>query len=225
MYARAPSGTRIERTEEKVALLEEFIKKTIPEHDLELIVSEIGVNADWSAAYTPNAGPMDAVIKVQLKEHRTQVGPGVRAPGPHRRGQGPAVPGHGLRLRRRRPGPRRHERGKIDADQHPGHRQEPADGPSDRRADPHRMHQDRRRGGRSDHPAPGLPRVRHRRGPRQGGRPGTDPGRHHEERRSPRSIPASSSTRGTSGSTRSAATSTSSACNIPRKTSSRSRRS
>ena len=72
MYARAPSGTRIERTEEKVALLEEFIKKTIPEHDLELIVSEIGVNADWSAAYTPNAGPMDAVIKVQLKEHRSK---------------------------------------------------------------------------------------------------------------------------------------------------------
>ena len=57
MYARAPSGTRIERTVEKVAQLEEFIKKTIPEHDLELFVSEIGVNADWSAAYTPNAGP------------------------------------------------------------------------------------------------------------------------------------------------------------------------
>ena len=72
MYARAPSGTRIERTVDKVALLEEFIKKTIPDHDLELIVSEIGVNADWSAAYTPNSGPMDAVIKVQLKEHRTK---------------------------------------------------------------------------------------------------------------------------------------------------------
>jgi multidrug efflux pump subunit AcrB len=72
MYARAPSGTRIERTEDKVAQLEEFIKKTIPGHDLELIVSEIGVNADWSAAYTPNAGPMDAVIKVQLKEHRAK---------------------------------------------------------------------------------------------------------------------------------------------------------
>ena len=25
---------------------------------------------DWSAAYTPNAGPMDAVVKVQLTEHR-----------------------------------------------------------------------------------------------------------------------------------------------------------
>src|SRR5204862_2474155 len=42
----------------------------IAEHDLELFVSEIGVNADWSAAYTPNSGPMDAVIKVQLTEHR-----------------------------------------------------------------------------------------------------------------------------------------------------------
>jgi len=72
MYVRAPSGTRIERTEEKVAQIEEFIKKTIPAHDLELFVSEIGVNADWSAAYTPNSGPMDAVIKVQLKEHRTK---------------------------------------------------------------------------------------------------------------------------------------------------------
>jgi len=28
------------------------------------------VTPDWSAAYTPNAGPMDAVIKVQLTEHR-----------------------------------------------------------------------------------------------------------------------------------------------------------
>ena len=72
MYVRAPSGTRIERTEEKIAQLEEFIKKTIPEHDLELFVSELGVNADWSAAYTPNSGPMDAVIKVQLKEHRSK---------------------------------------------------------------------------------------------------------------------------------------------------------
>jgi multidrug efflux pump subunit AcrB len=70
MYVRAPSGTRIENTEAYVAQVEEFIKKTIPEEDLELIISEIGVNSDWSAAYTPNAGPMDSVIKVQLKAER-----------------------------------------------------------------------------------------------------------------------------------------------------------
>src|SRR5262249_48158313 len=38
--------------------------------DLELIISELGVTSDWSAAYTPNAGPMDAVVKIQLTEHR-----------------------------------------------------------------------------------------------------------------------------------------------------------
>ena len=36
----------------------------------ELIISELGVVADWSAAYTPNAGPMDAVVKVQLNHDR-----------------------------------------------------------------------------------------------------------------------------------------------------------
>ena len=36
------------------------------EEDLQLVLSEIGVTADWSAAYTPNSGPMDAVVKIQL---------------------------------------------------------------------------------------------------------------------------------------------------------------
>src|SRR6185437_14343680 len=38
--------------------------------DLQIIISELGVVADLSAAYTPNAGPMDAVIKVQLRPER-----------------------------------------------------------------------------------------------------------------------------------------------------------
>src|SRR5579864_296336 len=70
MYVRAPSGTRIEITEQKIAQVEEFIKQTIPDSDRKLIISELGVNSDWSAAYTPNSGPMDAVIKVQLKPER-----------------------------------------------------------------------------------------------------------------------------------------------------------
>jgi multidrug efflux pump subunit AcrB len=40
------------------------------ESDLQLFISEIGVTPDWSAAYTPNAGPMDTVIKVQLGAER-----------------------------------------------------------------------------------------------------------------------------------------------------------
>ena len=70
MAVRAPSGTRIEVTNDKIGEVEKFIRKEIPKHDLELIVSEIGVTADWSAAYTPNAGPMDAMVHVQLAEHR-----------------------------------------------------------------------------------------------------------------------------------------------------------
>jgi multidrug efflux pump subunit AcrB len=69
IYARAASGTRIEETEKKVARVEQFVRETIG-NDLQIIISEIGVVADLSAAYTPNAGPMDAVIKVQLKHDR-----------------------------------------------------------------------------------------------------------------------------------------------------------
>lgn len=69
IYVRAKPGTRIEETERRVAEVENFVKEQIGE-DLELVISEIGVVADWSAAYTPNAGPMDAVMKVQLTHHR-----------------------------------------------------------------------------------------------------------------------------------------------------------
>jgi len=70
MVMRGPSGLRIERTEQYVADAEQLLRDTIDEHDLQLIISEIGVVADWSAAYTPNSGPMDAVLKVQLSPHR-----------------------------------------------------------------------------------------------------------------------------------------------------------
>jgi multidrug efflux pump subunit AcrB len=67
---RAPSGTRIDKTYKHVEEVEDYIRKTIPKDDLKLIVSEIGLTADWSAAYTANAGPMDAVVKIQLEEDR-----------------------------------------------------------------------------------------------------------------------------------------------------------
>ena len=69
IYVRCPSGTRIEVTEDRVASVEDVIHEKLG-HDLEVIVSEIGVVPDWSAAYTPNAGPMDAVVKVQLEQER-----------------------------------------------------------------------------------------------------------------------------------------------------------
>lgn len=70
MIMRGPSGLRIEKTEEYVEDAEQLLRNTIDKHDLQLIISEIGVVPDWSAAYTPNAGPMDTVLKVQLTAHR-----------------------------------------------------------------------------------------------------------------------------------------------------------
>jgi multidrug efflux pump subunit AcrB len=69
MYVRANSGTRLLETEKKVADVEKLIHATIGD-DLDLVISELGVWADWSAAFTPNSGPMDAVVKVQLTEGR-----------------------------------------------------------------------------------------------------------------------------------------------------------
>jgi multidrug efflux pump subunit AcrB len=69
IYVRAPSGTRIEETEKRVADVEKFVHSQVGD-DVEIVISEIGVVADWSAAYTPNSGPMDAVVKVQLKPER-----------------------------------------------------------------------------------------------------------------------------------------------------------
>ena len=70
MYVRAPAGLRIEETEERITAVEEFVREDIDKEDLQLVLSELGVTPDWSAAYTPNAGPMDAVVKIQLSAER-----------------------------------------------------------------------------------------------------------------------------------------------------------
>ncbi|MFO0937765.1 MAG: efflux RND transporter permease subunit [Gemmataceae bacterium] len=71
IYVRAKSGTRIEVTEGYIDAVEQYTKKKLGS-DLEITISEIGLTADWSAAFTPNAGPMDAVLKVQLIPERKQ---------------------------------------------------------------------------------------------------------------------------------------------------------
>ncbi|QEH33369.1 Multidrug resistance protein MdtC [Aquisphaera giovannonii] len=71
IYVRAASGTRVEETEKRVAEVEAFVRKVVGD-DVEILISELGVVPDLSAAYTPNAGPMDAVLRVQLTEHRAR---------------------------------------------------------------------------------------------------------------------------------------------------------
>ena len=102
IYVRAPSGTRMEVSEDYVRQIENEIVSIIgdpaPDNpvealypvtierfagddgilnaeeienarrasDCEMMISEIGVLMDWPAAYSPNTGPMDSFIMVQL---------------------------------------------------------------------------------------------------------------------------------------------------------------
>lgn len=69
---KAPSGTRIELTNDYIARVEDDIRDIVPPDELKMIVSNIGVNADLSAIYTPNAAMNTAFVQVQLaKEHKT----------------------------------------------------------------------------------------------------------------------------------------------------------
>ncbi|HXG08502.1 MAG TPA: efflux RND transporter permease subunit [Gemmataceae bacterium] len=72
IYYRCPTGTKIEKTNERLARFEQFLKEEIAPGDLRMIVSEVGTTTNWSAAYTPNSGPQDAVIKVQLTDNRSK---------------------------------------------------------------------------------------------------------------------------------------------------------
>ena len=69
---KAPSGTRVELTEEYVKKVEATVREVIPQSDLGMIVSNIGITTDFSAIYTPNSAPHTAFVQVSLKEgHKT----------------------------------------------------------------------------------------------------------------------------------------------------------
>jgi len=71
MNVKSPSGSRIEVSSRDVAKVEEIVRKIVDPRDLELIVSNIGVQPGFSSIYTSNAGPHTATIQVALKEdHR-----------------------------------------------------------------------------------------------------------------------------------------------------------
>ncbi len=69
---KAPSGTRVELTEDYVEQVEDIIRSVVPPRELQIIVSNIGLTTDFSAIYTSNAGPHTAFVQVSLKEgHKT----------------------------------------------------------------------------------------------------------------------------------------------------------
>jgi CzcA family heavy metal efflux pump len=70
ILARAASGTRIELSEALASDIESVVREAIP-NEINTIVTNTGVLYDWPAAYTPNVGPMDTFLNVQLADrHR-----------------------------------------------------------------------------------------------------------------------------------------------------------
>ncbi|HZC65808.1 MAG TPA: efflux RND transporter permease subunit, partial [Candidatus Dormibacteraeota bacterium] len=65
---KAPSGTRVEVTQDYVRQVEDIIRNVVPANEMQIVVSNIGITTDFSAIYTPNAGPHTAFVQVSLKE-------------------------------------------------------------------------------------------------------------------------------------------------------------
>jgi multidrug efflux pump subunit AcrB len=66
---KMPTGTRLEVSDKYVADVEREIRLVIPESDLDMIVSNIGITPDLSAIYTSNSAMHTAFVQVSLKEN------------------------------------------------------------------------------------------------------------------------------------------------------------
>jgi hydrophobic/amphiphilic exporter-1 (mainly G- bacteria), HAE1 family len=65
---KAPSGTRVELTEDYVKQVEEIIRQVVPKNELQMIVSNIGITPDFSVIYTPNSASHTAFVQASLRE-------------------------------------------------------------------------------------------------------------------------------------------------------------
>ncbi|MBS1852911.1 MAG: efflux RND transporter permease subunit [Acidobacteria bacterium] len=65
---KAPSGTRIELTEQYARQVENIVRQVVPDNELGMIVSNLGITPDFSAIYTPNSAPHTGFVQVSLKE-------------------------------------------------------------------------------------------------------------------------------------------------------------
>ncbi|MBX7208653.1 MAG: efflux RND transporter permease subunit [Verrucomicrobiaceae bacterium] len=68
---KAPSGTRLEVTEQHVIKVEQICREEVAKEDIGLIVSNIGITPDFSAIYNANSAQHTAIVQVSLQEkHR-----------------------------------------------------------------------------------------------------------------------------------------------------------
>jgi HAE1 family hydrophobic/amphiphilic exporter-1 len=65
---KAPSGTRLELTDQLVGQVEQIVREEVPERDLKIIVSNIGITPGFSSILTPNSAPHTAFVQVGLNE-------------------------------------------------------------------------------------------------------------------------------------------------------------
>jgi multidrug efflux pump subunit AcrB len=67
MSIKAPSGTKLTETEKEIARVESIIHQVVSPDDLQMVVSNIGVDPGFSALYTNNAAMHTAFVQVNLK--------------------------------------------------------------------------------------------------------------------------------------------------------------
>ena len=65
---KAPTGSRIELTEDYVAKVEKLIRQVVHRDDFKMTVSNIGVVNDFSSLYTSNSGAYTATVQAALSD-------------------------------------------------------------------------------------------------------------------------------------------------------------
>jgi multidrug efflux pump subunit AcrB len=63
---KAPSGTKLEATEEEAARVEAIVRRIVSEHDFGILVTNIGVDPGFSALFSPNAAMHTGFTQVAL---------------------------------------------------------------------------------------------------------------------------------------------------------------
>ena len=69
---KAPSGTKLDATEEEAAKIEGIVRRVVSKHDMGMTVTNIGVDPGFSALFSPNAAMHTGFTQVALAEdHKT----------------------------------------------------------------------------------------------------------------------------------------------------------
>ena len=65
---KAPPGTSLDATEQKVKAVEQIVREEVAPGDLQMLVANVGIVPDYSAIYNSNAAPHTAFLQVGLSE-------------------------------------------------------------------------------------------------------------------------------------------------------------